>query len=87
MNQIPTAVLDELKRGNKIGAIRELRSVQSMTLAEAKDQVESWVSSDSDLQRVMFEQGATFRGPVSTLVFVLVLVAAIVGVLLATIGK
>ncbi|MCC7003736.1 MAG: hypothetical protein IT357_16375 [Gemmatimonadaceae bacterium] len=78
MNQIPTVVYDELKRGNKIGAIRELRAVKNMSLVDAKNQVEAWVSADPELQRQMFESSSMPHGPLGFLAFVIVMVGVLV---------
>jgi hypothetical protein len=47
---LPVAAISALRRGNKIEAIKILREVQNIGLAEAKDAIENYIQSQPSLK-------------------------------------
>jgi len=47
MTELPPEVIDELKRGNKLKAIKVFRSQRRIGLKEAKEMIDSWYDENS----------------------------------------
>jgi ribosomal protein L7/L12 len=60
---LPTAVVEAIRQGRKVGAIKLLRLEQNIELKAAKDRVEAYVKADPWLQRSLQEsQSEAKRG-------------------------